>query len=214
MGKHPEKDVSFEHRFKHKTLGYRWMSNTYTLIADEKGVPKMLIGNVRNIHKRKVTEMELERLKAKLESTVTDRTASLDEANSALRLMLKKENELKAEIEDRISYNVKELVFPYLERLKSLQTSGKGKNYLNILESNLNEILAPFIRELSSKLLNLSPGEIQVASLIKRGKTTKEIADLLNLSIRTIEFHRANIREKAGIKYKKTNLRSYIQSIA
>jgi DNA-binding CsgD family transcriptional regulator len=58
-----------------------------------------------------------------------------------------------------------------------------------------------------------SPNELQVANLIRQGKTSKEVARLLNLSIRTVDSYRDSIRKKLGLKNKKVNLRTYLASL-
>ncbi len=208
-----ELDSSIEQRMKHKTLGYRWTNTSRNVMFDEKNRPIVVVGGIRDIHKGKQSEMELQKLREELERKVQERTLSLEEHNMALRLMLRKEQEIKVEFEDKVLSNVKELVLPYVEKLKAIPLGDKHRKYMDILESNLNEIVSPFLHSLSSRFLGFTPGEIQVANLIRHGKSTKEIAELLNLSIRTIEFHRANIRKKVGIKNKKENLRSYLLSI-
>jgi DNA-binding CsgD family transcriptional regulator len=85
---------------------------------------------------------------------------------------------------------------------------------VDIIESNLNSILNPFIRDLTTRYANFTPKEIQVADLMKKGKTTKEISQILNLSTRTIDIHRYNIRRKLKITNKKVNLQSYLLSLS
>ena len=109
--------------------------------------------------------------------------------------------------------NIEELIEPYLEKIKRTGLDNKQQSLISVLESNLKDIASQFSSSLSSKLLKLSPTEIQVANLVKQGRSTKEIAGLMNLASTTVATHRRNIRKKFGISDKKTNLRTYLLSV-
>ena len=134
----------------------------------------------------------------------------LEETNTALRVLLKKREEDKAKIEESILLNVKELVVPYLLKIQRSRLNSNQKTYLDILETNLNDIIAPFSTGLTSRYLGLTPAEIQVANLVRQGNSSKEVAALLNMSPKTIDTHRYNIRKKVGLKNKKVNLRTFL----
>jgi len=137
----------------------------------------------------------------------------LEESNTALRVLLKKRDEDRVETEEKMIYNVKELIKPYIEKLKETELSALQSALLSVVELNIDDIISPFVRDMSLKFMKLTPMEIQVANLIKQGKTTKQIAELMNLSGRTIETHRKKIRTKIGIGNKKANLRSHLLSL-
>jgi DNA-binding CsgD family transcriptional regulator len=99
-----------------------------------------------------------------------------------------------------------------LDRLKKGRLATVQKTLVDILESNLNNIISPFTSQLSARLCRLTPTEIRVANLVKEGKTNKEIAELLLLSKNTVLFHRHNIRSKLGLRNTKKNLRSHLLS--
>ncbi len=172
--------------------------------------------------KRQIRQAEeaLRKAHDELERRVEERTAELkikteqlEEINTALRVLLTKREEDKNDLETNIISNVQKLIMPYLAEVKKGVLNASQKSYLEILESGLNEIVSPFAHKLSSKYMNLTPSEIHVADFVKNGISTKEIAELLNLSPKTIDAHRANIRQKVGIKNQKTNLRSYLLSL-
>jgi PAS domain S-box-containing protein len=164
--------------------------------------------------KQKVAECkQAEQALKKRERELKNKTAQLQELNSALKVLLTKKDEDRVDLEEKMLSNVRELVFPYLIKLGNGKLPDKEKAFVNIIESNLKDIISPFVSSLTSKYLGFTPTEIQVANLIKQGKTTKDIAELSNLSPRTIEFHRDNIRNKLGIKNKKANLRTHLLSL-
>jgi PAS domain S-box-containing protein len=166
--------------------------------------------NIRDITERKKAEEALRERERELEI----KTHNLEEANIALKVLLKRRDEDKTELEDKILLNIKELVVPYLEKLKMGRLDEQQKTHVSILESNLNDITSSFSHRLSSKYMNFTPSEIQIANLLRQGKTNKEIGELLNSSERTVAFHRGNIRRKLGLKNKKTNLKSYLLSLS
>ena len=137
---------------------------------------------------------------------------TLKELNASLRVLLEKGEEDKRALGEKVLSNVKELLIPFLDKLSRTQLNARQRAYLDVLRSTLEEIISPFSRELSSKYLSLTPKEIQVAKLVKEGKKSKQIAEMMGLSERTVESHRDNIRKKLGLKGKR-NLRSSLLSI-
>ena len=141
------------------------------------------------------------------------KTKSLEEINTAMKVLLKKRQEDKTEIEDNVMTNVKNLVAPYFEKIKKTKLDDQQEAFLSIIESNLKEIISPFTRKMSLKYLNLTPTEIRIANLIRHGSSSKKIAELQNVSPRTIDTHRKNIRRKIGLQGQRGNLRSHLLSL-
>ena len=163
----------------------------------------------KEIQELKKAERELR----KREKELRIKTINLEEANAALRVLLKKRDEDRTELEEKVLSNVKELVLPYLEKLKRTGLNQRQKTFASILESNIDDIISRFLRRMSSRYIGLTPAQIQVATLVRQGKRTKDIAGLLDLSPKTIEDHRKNLRKKLGLKNKKANLRTHLLSI-
>jgi len=182
-------------------------------IFDPEGQFKGSFGVFTDITLYKQAEDILNQAKQKLEEKVKQRTSELEEKNVALKVLLDQRDQDKNKLEKTIMSNVKALIEPNITRLKNSKPNSKQKSTIKILESNLNEITAPFLNRLSLTYLKLTPTEIQVANFLKHGATTKEIAESLNLSQRTIDTHRFNIRKKIGIKGKGINLRTYLSSL-
>lgn len=169
---------------------------------------ELLYSIIHDITKRKQAELSLIERRKELEN----KSHELEEANAALKVLLKNRDEDKKDLENKIVANVKKIVLPYFEKLYNSQLNDRQIVYLDIIKSNLLDIISPFLHQLSSKYSDLTPSEIQVAELVKDGKTTKEIAELLNSSTDAIDFHRHNLRKKLGLRKTKTNLRSFLLS--
>ncbi len=141
------------------------------------------------------------------------KSRTLEEANIALRVMLKAREEDRKELEDNVVSNIHELAFPHLNRLRNTRLTPEQAALLDIVCANLDRVISPFSRRLSSRHLGLTPQEILAANLIKGGHSSKDIATILGVSVRTVDFHRENIRKKLGLNNRKSNLRSHLLSL-
>ncbi|MDR3555489.1 MAG: PAS domain S-box protein [Syntrophobacteraceae bacterium] len=148
-----------------------------------------------------------------LAETIRSQREDLKDANGALKLLLKQREMDRDELEEAFVANVKNLVLPYLGKLKKTRLDSDQKSYLALLETYLLEISSPFAKRISAPLLGLTPMEIRVADLIRQGLSSKEIADLLRISEFGVIFHRQNIRGKLRLTGKKLNLQIFLNTL-
>lgn len=159
-------------------------------------------GFARDITNRKRHQQELLDSQAELKK----KQAEIEETNIALRVLIKKAEEEKEELKERITANTLCLVNPYIDKIKKTALSPEQKKNIQIIESTLANLISPFTRSAMLKNVKLSQTELKVANLIKQGKRTKEIADILCVSPQTINKHRSNIRRKMGLKNRNTSI--------
>ena len=172
----------------------------------------------RDITEHKRMQKHLEEYQMHLEEMVKERTAeleiksiSLQELNTALKVLLKQREDDKKAIEERFVMNVKNLVLPYVGQIRKGRLDAGQRAYLDVMEAHLNEITTPLLQTV--RQFNLTPKEIKVAALIRQGKSTKEIAEVLGIASGSIDVHRRNIRRKLGLTNRKANLLSHLESL-
>jgi PAS domain S-box-containing protein len=178
-------------------------------IRMEGGGPVRVVVSHEDITLLKQTEEALKHSKWALE----DQKRELEEANIALKVLLRQRENDKEEMEQKVLANIKNLVLPYVEKLKRAPLRARDKTTLDIIDTHLMDIVSPLMQRLANINILLTPQELQVATLVKDGRSSKEIAEILTISETTVHFHRKNLRRKFGIKSSAANLRSYLMSI-
>lgn len=194
----------------------------------------------REITARKSVELKLEESRANLEQQVAERTAALthsvDELKTALETLLIREKELqeknrelqdlnttlstmlkrrdqeRSDIRKEIATETVETVFPLLKKAQT-QVTGSARDYMETAQANLLDVFAKHQHDIILINAKLAPRELQIVHYIRQDKSSKEIADLLGLSVRTVESYRENIRKKLRIKNKKKNLKKFLTSL-
>ncbi|MBI3195525.1 MAG: response regulator transcription factor [Ignavibacteriae bacterium] len=86
--------------------------------------------------------------------------------------------------------------------LKAIRTVHSGEQFFTPAISKI--IIDSFVKQSNIpdykvKEIELTPREREILQLIAEGNTNQQIADKLFISVRTVEFHRANIIEKLGV---------------
>lgn len=131
-----------------------------------------------------MTLVQKNELLARLKLEIKAISASVDEESSSLR------KTILAQIEEGIN----------------------SENDWQVFEQHFKNVHEDFNTILSHRFPKLTPTELKVCSLIKTGLTSKEIANMLFITHRTVELHRTRIRKKMELPHS-TNLTSYLASL-
>lgn len=221
-----------EHRLLKKNGDCIWVLDTGKIMArDPKGYPVRAIGTKIDISERKIMEEKLYRKNQNLAKEVKEKNRELlnkelqlrkylekskkqssriEALNNALKKIVKRDN---SQVQEHVKANINEIIIPYLDNIENNRDYSGQRVYIDIIRSNLNNILSPISSQLHSLNQALTPTEVRVSDLIRHGKSTKEISDLMFVSTKTVKTHRRNIRKKLSLNGKKINLISYFRSI-
>jgi DNA-binding CsgD family transcriptional regulator len=137
----------------------------------------------------------------------------LTETNIALNTLLKSREQDMATLEGAIATNVKQLIMPYVERLQKEELAPQHQTLLTIIKDYLDNLVSPFLHRMSTISQQLTPQELKVASLIRQGRSSKEIGKALGLTVNGVGFHRKSIRTKLGLTGSGKNLRSQLMAL-
>jgi len=201
----------FDAAFREGVIRFEWMHRTFrgedlwvdvSLTVIPHRTKRMMYTVWRDITGRK-----------RAEETLKTKSLNLEDVNAALKVLLSRREEDKKILENTILANVRDLISPYLDKLKNTHLNESQAAFVDIIESNLEDIVSPFVQKMDAAYSRFTPTEIQVANLIKSGRTSKEIASTLRVGKATIDTHRNNIRKKLGLDNKKLNLRTHLLSL-
>ncbi|MEJ2642271.1 MAG: PAS domain-containing protein [Desulfosarcinaceae bacterium] len=157
-------------------------------------------------------EQALKKEARSLRTQVRDDRAAVEDAEIAVKVLLKQSKEERQGQADIFISNLNELTRPHLNRLAATRLSRRQQKLLEAVNASLDDIGSPLSRRFMLDNRRLTPTESRVASLIRQGQSTKQIAEIMGVATSTIDFHRHNLRRKLGLD-RNTNLQSYLNSL-
>ncbi|MEG0585923.1 MAG: PAS domain-containing protein [Christensenellaceae bacterium] len=168
-------------------------------VLNAKGEVILIIEYIRDITFQNSVVDNLRELEKRFEA--------LEQQNEMLTQVLSQREQYRDDLEETISTNMQRFIKPSLDYLKK---SVRPQD-IDLVNGLIDEIIYPITKKRSSAVSTLTPREIQVATFIKDGFTSKEISDKLCVTQKAVDYHRLNIRKKLKLK-REQNLRSYLET--
>ena len=133
------------------------------------------------------------------------------DTNRALSIFAQNIEREREEIEKRIALKLRNLIIPMVVKLRNDPALRKYGSQLDMLATQIEDLTSGFAVD-SRVAKSLSLAELRIASLIKNGITTEEIARQLHIAESTVRTHRKNIRKKLKINNAQYSLRNFLSS--
>ena len=161
---------------------------------------------------RDITEQERarEQLRVATEQLRTDHEELL-EKNIALKQILAHIEDEKAQYRHELATQIENLLTPIIATLKDNDGRLTPQD-IEKLEAGLRRIIEEDLDEFQNSLSKLTPREQDICELVRKGRSSKEIAEELGVSPQTIHKHRQEIRRKLQLTNKEINLAAYLRS--
>ena len=176
-------------------------------LPEEKKLLKMIAEALGNIIEKKEAEISLRQTTHELRAQATE----LQNKNIALKEIISQVELDRKALQDQMRMNIELTVLPLLTKMQSPDTSPEAwRTYLHVVRQNLEDVTSSFSSKVSDERVRLSPREVEICNMIRNGLSNKEIAELLRISLLTVERHRHNIRKKLRIDNEKVNLASFL----
>ena len=133
-------------------------------------------------------------------------------ANSAMNLVYK--NELLQKISEEITHlkdsTGKKLAEDQMRRIQKVIDEGMNdERDWNIFEKSFNEAHENFFKKLKSGHPDLVPNDLKLCAYLRMNMSSKEMASLLNISLRGVEIRRYRLRKKLNLEHDK-NLTEFL----
>ena len=176
-----------------------WQQLYAVPVVDQQHNVILVIEYIRDITFQRRIEYNLQELEHRFEA--------MEKQNEMLMQILAQREQYREELEATITSNVEKFIKPSLNYLKK----SVREQDVNMVNGLIDEIVYPITKKRPSAISTLTPRELQVCALIKEGNVSKEIADKLFITQKTVDYHRINIRKKLGIK-RSTSLRTYLEA--
>ena len=151
-------------------------------------------------------QKELLRHKSELEKV----NQELGQTNTALSVLAKNLAKNRQGTKNVIGKTINSKIIPIVENLREAKTLDNLNSGLDILAAHLREITTDLMGDMNI-LASLTPTEMRVATMIKNGLTSQNIARHFNISLNTAKTHRRNIRKKLKIQNLNINLPTYLR---
>ena len=176
----------------------------------------MVEANLRSlveIAERRRLETALQHSLDQTARLVVERTRDLQDANTALRVLLGNVEQSNEARNEQLRQQIETLVMPHVAKLARLvERDSAAEEYVRLIETHLTTLTSSLSSRMARVFQALTATEADIAHLVMRGLTTKDIAATLSRAPSTIDFHRNNIRAKLGVE-RRVTLRAYLLSI-
>ncbi|TCC94506.1 transcriptional regulator [Pedobacter frigiditerrae] len=158
---------------------------------------------------KQIIKLQTEKLQAELASK------NRELANSAMSLVYKNEllQKLSEEMTKLKDENGKKLSEDQLRKIQKVIDDGMNdERDWNLFESSFNEAHESFFKKLKANHPDLVPNDLKLCAYLHMNMSSKEMASLLNISLRGVEIRRYRLRKKLEVPHDK-NLTEFLMEL-